>query len=267
MKKRLLLTLLPLAFFVAACGGNNTPAASSSHATGLSTTSQPTSSAQPTSAPAGDESTSEPDPEPAEVIVPFSVEYDTGDGKGVYAVGSFSDWAPAAEYRLDWSDGNIWIGTLTLTEGDTFKLAIAEYENPTEPSAWEWGDDETHVRTVTTGYTVTGWEVETPDPVDPPEPGEGVTVSFNVNYDTGIGSSVYVVGDFCDWAVSADYVLTWSEGNNWVGEIELPDGAEFKLAIAATENPTTVTRWEWQGSEHANRVASEGLTVSGWEVE
>lgn len=59
MKKKLLLTLLPLAFFVAACSGANRPA-ESSHSTGLSSSSSnPTSSgessgAEPSSEPSGD---------------------------------------------------------------------------------------------------------------------------------------------------------------------------------------------------------------------
>ena len=61
MKKRLLLTLLPLAFFVAACSGANRPAASSSQTSNQSTTSQPSgdtssdeSSADPSSEPSGE---------------------------------------------------------------------------------------------------------------------------------------------------------------------------------------------------------------------
>lgn len=59
MKKGFLLTLLPLAFMVAACGGNEPAPASSSHATGLSVSSQKTSEE---SSAAGDTSTSAQDP-------------------------------------------------------------------------------------------------------------------------------------------------------------------------------------------------------------
>ena len=61
MKKRLLLTLLPLTFLVAACGGNAPAEASSSRATGLSTSAAKSSesSAEQTTSQATDSSTSQ----------------------------------------------------------------------------------------------------------------------------------------------------------------------------------------------------------------
>ena len=61
MKKRLLLTLLPLTFLVAACGGNAPAEASSSRATGVSTSAAKSSetSAEQTTSQATDSSTSQ----------------------------------------------------------------------------------------------------------------------------------------------------------------------------------------------------------------
>ena len=60
MSKKLLLTLLPLTFLVAACSGANRPAQSSSHPTGLSTSSAPAPTSEPEPEPSSD-----PEPEPS----------------------------------------------------------------------------------------------------------------------------------------------------------------------------------------------------------
>ena len=91
---------------------------------------------------------------------------------------------------------------------------------------------------------------------------ELTTVTFNVNYDTHNNGSLYALGNFSgDWEPWSEYRLTWSEGNNWIGELLLPVGKQLQLAVAPTENPTKSAVIAWQGK---NVEITRNMSVTSW---
>ena len=72
--------------------------------------------------------------------VKFTINYGTNPGEAVYLVGDFSDWKVDNRYKLDWNEGNDWIGTFTFAVGDTlsFKFVIAaDTYDPESVIRWE----------------------------------------------------------------------------------------------------------------------------------
>lgn len=133
MKKRLLLTLLPLAFLVAACSGANRPA-SSSQTPNPSTTSQPSgdtsSAAGDTSSATGDDS-SEAEPEDERAYDALKEEgVEVGIGSVYYTLESQpADPNMSASYNLK---------GLSVTEGE--KIII--YNDGTAVQAWAQADSD-----------------------------------------------------------------------------------------------------------------------------
>ena len=135
MKKRLLLTLLPLAFLVAACSGANKPAESSqpkSSSSSSQQTSLPTSSAEP-------EESSEP--EPASGIT-VTIDEAPDANHAVWAHcwdnGGNVDWAEVAvdgtSLSFEFSDENDWTGYLVV------ELVDGETDHPITGESGNWDD-------------------------------------------------------------------------------------------------------------------------------
>ena len=87
------------------------------------------------------------------------------------------------------------------------------------------------------------------------------TVTFAVPKDTGSGKSIYVCGPINSWTPSDSCKLTWTTGNVWTGEIDLPIGEKFKVVIAATDNPTKID--EYEGGSDRTVVAD--MSVTNWQ--
>jgi len=293
MKKRLLLTLLPLAFLVAACSGANKPAASSSQTPNPST-SQPSgdtsSAAGDTSSAAGDDS-SEAEPEDERAYDALKEEgVEVGIGSVYYTLESQpADPNMSASYNLK---------GLSVTEGEKIKL----YNDGTAVQAWAQADSDNGIypnyneRPQSTKYeefTVTetsdeadmyvhisestgdfmiwltptndgtegGGEVDPGDDPTPVTPGEGeVAVSFAVPYGVDFGQALFVSGAFNNWQAEVNYRLTWSDGDVWVGEFALTEGTQFKVVVAPYDGGNIV-RYE----AGDNRVASADLQVTAWQ--
>ena len=79
-------------------------------------------------------------------------------------------------------------------------------------------------------------------------------ISFSVTKDTGMGNSVFLVGDFCDWAASSPNAIkfSWTDGNVWVANITVEVGTTYhcKLVNAKEESPFTI--WEWEKDGEGN---------------
>lgn len=86
--------------------------------------------------------------------VSFNIPYDTQNNGSLYAVGTFSgNWEPWDEYRLTWTDGNIWTGSFLLPVGKLVQLKHIENNGSTH-------NTETVTRTIVSGgMSVTGWNV------------------------------------------------------------------------------------------------------------
>ena len=90
-------------------------------------------------------------------------------------------------------------------------------------------------------------------------------ISFSVEKDTGMGNSVYLVGDFCDWAASNPNAIkfSWTDGNIWVANITVQAGTVYhcKLVNALEESPNTI--WEWEKDGEGNeRVLAFNTSTS-----
>ena len=86
--------------------------------------------------------------EPVKVKVVLSATKDVGSGNAVYFTGAFDEaenWKKAV--RGDWSDGNVWKATVTITKGQSFdwKALKGTWSNgtvvPLEGNTWEWQPD------------------------------------------------------------------------------------------------------------------------------
>ncbi len=85
---------------------------------------------------------------PVKVKVVLSATKDVGSGNAVYFTGAFDEaenWKKAV--RGEWSDGNVWKATVTITEGQSFdwKVLKGAWSNdtvvPLEGNTWEWQPD------------------------------------------------------------------------------------------------------------------------------
>ena len=104
-----------------------------------------------------------------------------------------------------------------------------------------------------------GSQSSNPDQSQPSTPSEEkVTVTMNVTYDTGEGSGIYLVGDFCEWSPANNNALkfNWSEGNVWTITKEFYKGTTYrcKLVKAAFEFPSQVTAWEKEGEGNERTI-------------
>ena len=86
--------------------------------------------------------------EPVKVKVVLSATKDVGSGNAVYFTGAFDEaenWKKAV--RGEWSDGNVWKATVTITEGQSFdwKALKGSWSNetivPITGDGWEWQPD------------------------------------------------------------------------------------------------------------------------------
>ena len=92
---------------------------------------------------------------------------------------------------------------------------------------------------------------------------ELATVTFNVNYGTDYGQSLYVVGTFSNqYEVWSEYKLTWTDGNNWTGSFLLPVGKLMQLKVAHDDNLAWVTNTE----NITRTIVSGGMSVTGLDV-
>ena len=86
--------------------------------------------------------------EPVKIKVVLSATKDVGSGNAVYFTGAFDEaenWKKAV--RGEWSDGNVWKATVTITEGQSFdwKALKGSWSNetivPITGDGWEWQPD------------------------------------------------------------------------------------------------------------------------------
>ena len=71
--------------------------------------------------------------------VTFRITKDAGANKSLYAVGSISgDWEPWEEYRLTWTEGNVWVGSFLLPIGRQVQVVVAPSSNPTKGAVNPW---------------------------------------------------------------------------------------------------------------------------------
>lgn len=86
--------------------------------------------------------------EPVKIKVVLSATKDVGSGNAVYFTGAFDEaenWKKAV--RGEWSDGNVWKATVTITEGQSFdwKALKGSWSNetivPITGGGWEWQPD------------------------------------------------------------------------------------------------------------------------------
>ncbi|MCR4879451.1 MAG: hypothetical protein K5906_00625 [Bacilli bacterium] len=75
---------------------------------------------------------------------------------------------------------------------------------------------------------------------------ELVDHTFTINYGTTNGQSVFLASNAHeDFAITTQYRLNWTNGNNWVGTFSFIKGTElsFKFVIAGTDSCSAI-RWE-----------------------
>lgn len=180
--------------------------------------------------------------------VMFAVEYETVDGQSLYVVGSFNDWTPSADYKLHWTEGNIWRADaedaskgLDLPLGGKFKLVVAPTESPTKENiiAWEGGSD----RLVTKDYEVDSWGVDQffisvggayPAPltkVGNPDPEENKYAEYTVKVTAGEYDSLSFY--FNDYQKALDTSKWAFEGNAEGGYISVAGSVDIYLKLFA----------------------------------
>lgn len=98
--------------------------------------------------------------EPVKIKVVLSATKDVGSGNAVYFTGAFDEaenWKKAV--RGEWSDGNVWKATVTITEGQSFdwKALKGSWSNeaivPITGDGWEWQPDPNNTYPTTTSVT------------------------------------------------------------------------------------------------------------------
>ena len=89
--------------------------------------------------------------------VSFSTNYDVGSGNAVFVVGDMTNWGFSASYRLEWSEGNNWIGTFNIPLGSRIKYVVSNWDCSASWSRWESGDGHI-ISSETVSVTVAGWQ-------------------------------------------------------------------------------------------------------------
>lgn len=98
--------------------------------------------------------------EPVKIKVVLSATKDVGSGNAVYFTGAFDEaenWKKAV--RGEWSDGNVWKATVTITEGQSFdwKALKGSWSNetivPITGDNWEWQSGSNNTYPTTTSVT------------------------------------------------------------------------------------------------------------------
>lgn len=94
---------------------------------------------------------------------------------------------------------------------------------------------------------------------------ELATITFtNVNYDAGLGYSLFVVGSFFnnDYTPVVKYRLNNVGSNNWSRSFELPVGSKFKLCVAYTDTPVKAEAKAWESVDRD--ITTGGRTITYW---
>lgn len=95
-------------------------------------------------------------------------------------------------------------------------------------------------------------------------------VKFTVNYNTGFGKAVYLVGDFSNWVADNRYALSWTDGNNWTGTFTFAvgDTIEFKFVVAGDEYDPSMTGAGWENDPNRTLTiaANTGDQNLSWQV-
>lgn len=92
-------------------------------------------------------------------------------------------------------------------------------------------------------------------------PVDTVTVTLSVIKDAGMGNGIYFVSSLVDWDVSRGIRGTWTEGDVWVFEIEIPANTdvEYKFVVSNYDEPTSAGA-DWEGG--SNRLINEAADAS-----
>lgn len=76
----------------------------------------------------------------AEVDINFAVTKNAGSGYGVFILGEFNSWTISESCRLSWTEGNVWVGTLTLRIGSEYKAVVGLWD-ASKVEYYEGGDN------------------------------------------------------------------------------------------------------------------------------
>jgi alpha-amylase len=91
------------------------------------------------------------------------------------------------------------------------------------------------------------------------------TVSFSITCPTAFGQRVWLVGDAAglgSWNVSSGLALTWTEGGNWVGSVDLDAAATATISYKAVLEHAP-GKYKWASGENcqlALTAASHSVT-------
>ena len=185
--------------------------------------------------------------EAASLYSTFTVTYDSlASGYDIYLCGIDEDWSIVSANKLTPTGAANTYSITKLASNETlnFKYVISNGNdagdwntlNPDGNRPFTLGQDYNYsYEAITTKYTIT----------------------FNVNYDTGYGKSIFVTGGFAGWSCNTNYVLTWTDGNYWTGSFEFEEGTEFKVVVGPSAGGS-VSRW----TSGDNIVADSNKTIS-----
>ncbi len=185
--------------------------------------------------------------EAASLYSTFTVTYDSlASGYDIYLCGIDEDWSIVSANKLTPTGAANTYSITKLASNETlnFKYVIS---NGNDVSDWNTLNPDGN-RTFTLGQDYSySYEAITTK----------YTITFNVNYDTGYGKSIFVTGDFAGWSCNTNYVLTWTDGNYWTGSFEFEEGTEFKVVVGPSAGGS-VSRW----TSGDNIVADGNKTIS-----
>ena len=108
-------------------------------------------------------------------IINFDIRFDVEkseelEGKAVYLVGDFTNWEISAAYKLSkYKYSGTWYDNLILPTGDSYKIIIADNDNPTlDDAIIEMQDEQEHIRVVgeENNVTIYDWEIGNEENID-----------------------------------------------------------------------------------------------------
>ena len=175
----------------------------------------------------------------------FTVVDDTlAANENIYVIGFSDNWNIQQQYKLTATGVANTYSLTTNVPADTTVFKFAVYNGSTTDSTKLNSGNRTYTAGENYSYTYVPSVTK-------------YTISFNVNYGTSWGESLFVTGDFASWSCNTNYVLTWTNGNNWVGSFEFEENTEFKVVVGPSSGGA-VKRW----SSGGNLVADSNKTIS-----
>lgn len=175
-----------------------------------------------------------------EAYIPTTFNVTYPDGGNIYIAGEFNSWN-TTQYKMN------------STGSGTYSLTINLPKSASSDFKFVLDGDMNALNTSNRQYTIGETYSYTYEPSGPTM----YTITFNVNYGTNYGDSLFVTGSFCNWKCNNTYTLNWTTGNNWVGSFDFEEGTEFKVVVGPSSGGE-VSRW----SSGGNLVADSNKTIS-----